>query len=250
MSDYRQSGSVSPIPLTKAVKWIMILTVGTWFLLQVLGEGLFKLNITEHLALYPGKVFLEGRVWQLLTYMFLHSTNITHILFNMLMLWFFGAALEMRWGQKYFWIYYLASGVGAALIYSLCMLIYSAVSASQMGLIVPVIGASGAVYALLLAYGVMFANETMYFFFVFPMKAKYFVILMGLIQFASFLTTRFDGGEVAYLAHLGGLAAGGILLLIKRMGRGGQGRVGRSPKKQGKLRLIVNNDQKGPKYWN
>ncbi len=249
MSDYRQSGFVSPIPLTKAVKWIMILTVGSWFVLQVLGESLMKIGVSEIFALYPGKVFLEGHIWQLLTYMFLHAVNITHILFNMLMLWFFGAALELRWGTRYFWFYYLVSGVGAALMYSLCMLIYSVISGSQMGLIVPVIGASGAVYALLLAYGVMFANETMYFFFVFPMKAKYFVILMGLIQFASFLTTRFDGGEVAYLAHLGGLAAGGILLLIKRLGKGGQ-RIGRQPKKQGKLRLIVNNDQKGPKYWN
>ncbi len=249
MSNYRNGGSVSPIPLTKSVKAILIATVASWFVLQILGESILKLGVTQYLALYPGQVFLEGKIWQLVSYMFLHSMNITHILFNMLMLWFFGASLELKWGHKYFLRYYLISGVGAALIYSLIMLIYSVVSGSQMGLLVPVIGASGAVYALLLAYGVMFANETMYFFFIFPMKAKYFVLLMGLIQFVSFLTTRFEGGEVAYLAHLGGLASGGLLLLFKNMKGGGTKKASKSMSKS-KLRLVVNNDEKNPKYWN
>ncbi|MFP5519341.1 MAG: rhomboid family intramembrane serine protease [Bdellovibrionia bacterium] len=241
------------VPLTPVVKILLFATVGIWFFLQVLLEGFAKIPFTSIFGLYPHQVLFDWHIWQVFTYQFLHSNSVTHILFNMLMLWFFGAELEQRWGSRFFAIYYLMSGVGAALIYILGMAIYAAVTGAQAGLYIPVIGASGSVFGLMLAHGLLFGERIIYFFMLFPMKTKFFVLIMGLVQIASMMTSSVAGGEVAYLAHLGGLVAGFILLKGRGyyMERESKKRVA---KKGRNLRLVVDNEKKdadkGPRYWN
>src|SRR5207253_3930246 len=109
------------VPLTPVVKWLIIATVAIWFVFQVLVEGFLKVPFTNFLSLVPSRVIFQFHIWELVTYMFLHSMQITHILFNMLMLWFFGAELEQRWGGKYFLFYYFFTGIGAAVLYCLGM---------------------------------------------------------------------------------------------------------------------------------
>lgn len=241
-------------PFTPMVKWLLIINVAVWFVGQVILEGFFKIPVTSLFALFPEKVIVNFHIWELFTYMFLHSMQVTHILFNMLMLWFFGAELEQRWGSKFFLTYYLLSGVGAAIIYCLGVWIYAMATGSTTGLIVPVIGASGSIFGLLLANGLLFGERIVYFFMIFPMKTKVFVAIMGFVQIMSMMTSTVAGGEVAYLAHLGGLVSGYIILKLK--GRfDGQLNFKRNRNKGRNLRLVVNNEKtskndKPPKYWN
>ncbi|NUN06939.1 MAG: rhomboid family intramembrane serine protease [Bdellovibrio sp.] len=243
--------SFQTAPMTPAVKWLLIINVAIWFVLQVILEGFLRFPVTQYLAMFPGKVLFDFQIWQIFSYMFLHSMQVTHILFNMLMLWFFGAELEQRWGTKFFLTYYFSSGIGAAILYCLGVWIYALVTGSQTGLIVPVIGASGAVYGLLLAQGILFGERIVYFFMLFPMKTRYFVALMGLVQLASMMTSSVSGAETAYLAHLGGLVAGYITLKTKGyMDRAEQRK--KIKNKSRNLRLVVDNEKndKPPKYWN
>lgn len=253
---YRSANSQFSLPLTPMVKKLLILNVGIWFFLQVILEGMFKVPaVSPWLALRPSDVIFNFSVWQIFTYMFLHSTGqIMHILFNMLMLWFFGSELEERWGSKKFLAYYLSCGAGAAVIYIVGVAIYSLITGTQLSLNIPVIGASGAIFGLLLAQAILFGERIVHFFMIFPMKTKYFVLLMGAIQMASMMTTGFAGGEVAYLAHLGGIAAG-YLYLLGWSSISKYQKQKKSRKKNSNLRLVVDNrdEKKGskdPKYWN
>lgn len=243
------------VPMTPVVKWLLIVNVAIWFFLQVILENLIKTPLMTNLfGLFPGSVLFDFHIWQLFTYMFLHSNSVTHILFNMLMLWFFGAELEQRWGGKFFLIYYIGSGVGAAILYVAGIGGWVAATGSgQMALAIPVVGASGAVFGLMLAHGILFAERIVYFFMVFPMKTKYFVAIMGAVQLASMLTSGVAGSEVAYLAHLGGLVSGYVLL--KARGSFVNWDQKQKTKKKGRnLRLVVDNEKtdkdKPPKYWN
>jgi membrane associated rhomboid family serine protease len=165
-------------------------------------------EITIYLGLIPSAVFEQLRFWQPFTYMFLHS-GLFHILFNMLALWMFGTELERMWGTRYFLWYYFATGLAAAastLLVSLLPFrfadgVYEAVT----------IGASGAIYGVLLAYGLYFPRRPIYLYFVFPIPAKYFVMLMGAIALLSSMSNS-GGGGVAHIAHLGGLVAGYLIL--------------------------------------
>lgn len=240
-------------PFTPVVKWLLIFNVGIWFFLQVILEGYLRVPITSLFGLYPGKVLFDFQIWQLGSYMFLHSMQVTHILFNMLMLWFFGAELELRWGPRFFLTYYIVCGIGAAILYCLGVWTYALMTGSQTGLVVPVIGASGAIFGLLLAQGILFGDRIVYFFMLFPMKTRYFVALMGVIQMASMMTSSVSGGEVAYLAHLGGLVAGYICLKSKDWFDKNEWKRRQKSKVKGRnLRLVVDNekDDKPPKYWN
>jgi membrane associated rhomboid family serine protease len=173
-----RSVSFQTAPLTPAVKWLLIINVSVWFVLQVMVEGFLRIPITPLFALTPGMVLFDFKIWQLGSYMFLHSMQVTHILFNMLMLWFFGAELEQRWGTKFFLTYYFSSGIGAAILYCVGIWGYALATGSQTGLIVPVVGASGAIFGLLLAQGIIFGERIVYFFMLFPMKTKVFVAVM------------------------------------------------------------------------
>jgi membrane associated rhomboid family serine protease len=243
--------SFSVAPMTPAVKWLIIINVAIWFGLQVVLESMIKQPISKYLSLVPAQFLFDYQIWQAVTYMFLHSLQVTHILFNMLMLWFFGSEVEQAWGSKKFIIYYLFSGIGAALIYCFGMALYTYFTGDIRQLVIPVIGASGALFGVMVAYGVLFGDRTVYFFMLFPMKARVFVLLMGLIEFANMMTSQASGSEVAYLAHLGGIASGFAFILFERW-RSQSPRKGSGGKKGRHLQLVVDNDKsgKGPKYWN
>ena len=142
--------------------------------------------------------------WQYITYMFLHGV-FSHLFFNMFALWMFGRSLEERLGPQRFMIYYLVCGVGAALIQ-----MFVAWLTGDTGIVL--IGASGAVMGLLLAFGVMYPNAQMFVFpLPFPIKAKWFVIGYAAIELF-YGATGYDLG-VAHFAHVGGMLWGWLLLL-------------------------------------
>lgn len=163
------------------------------FLLQQVAGG----RLTYYFGLVPN-LFWHGYVWQVVTYIFLHG-GFWHIFFNMFVLWMFGRVLEEMWGPRKFLIYFMITGVGAGIINALVM----------AGSSVPTIGASGAVYGILLAFGMTFPNQPIYLYFLFPIKAKYFVAIMVAIEFFSGLNPN---SHIAHFAHLGGMLFGFIYL--------------------------------------
>lgn len=137
--------------------------------------------------------------WQLITYMFLHA-DIYHILFNLFALWIFGQAIENLWGSKRFLVYYMLCGIGAAVIHMFVG-----------GYFTYTLGASGAVFGILLAFGMMFPDRyIMLLIPPIPVKAKYFVTFYGLFELFNGLSMPNSG--VAHFAHLGGLVIGFILI--------------------------------------
>jgi rhomboid family protein len=154
------------------------------------------------LGLAPVDVFERLRIWQPVTYMFIHG-GVFHILFNMLALWMFGTELERVWGTRFFLKYYFITGIGAAAtMLALGLFSESAYRSAT-------IGASGAVYGVLLAYALYFPNRPIFLYFVFPIPAKYFVLILGAI---SFLSVSDSTSGVAHGAHLGGLVVGYLYL--------------------------------------
>ena len=139
--------------------------------------------------------------WQLATYSFLHG-GFTHLLFNMFALWLFGVQIENTWGSRRFAVFYFVCVVGAALI--------QLVVASSEGTIYPTVGASGGIFGILLAFGMMFPNQPIYLYFLFPIKAKWFVILYGLLELWAAASGSQPG--VANFAHLGGMLFGFLLI--------------------------------------
>lgn len=239
------------IPFTTTMKVLIGLNLGIWLLGQVILGSYFEIRISDYLALFPGKVLLDGAVWQLGTYMFLHTLQVSHVVLNMLMLWFMGAELEQTWGRRFFLTYYFATGIGAAVLYTLAVWLHAAMTGSSQNLVIPVVGASGAIFGLMLAYGILFGERTIHFMMLFPMKAKYFVMILAAIEIVSLLTNGVGGGEVANLAHLGGLVSGYLTLTTATFLKRRQN--SRKTKKKGpQLRLVVDNDKKKPKdpqYW-
>ncbi len=219
MSDFRPSGfSVLPT----VVKNLLIINV-LFFLATIAAETVLRIDLSDYLGLhYIGAS--DFQPYQLVTYMFMHG-NFGHLFFNMFALWMFGNTLENIWGPTKFLIFYFVCGIGAGLTQELVQYIqyvttlqdYTSVNMS--GTIISMneylnmmttVGASGAVYGILLAFGMMFPNSTIYIYFAIPIKAKWFVLIYGIIElFAGF--TSVD--NVAHFAHLGGMIFGLILIL-------------------------------------
>ncbi|MFH1862148.1 MAG: rhomboid family intramembrane serine protease [bacterium] len=180
---------------TPAVRALIIINAAI-FLLQ----EFFRLPLAYLLGLVPYEVLHKGAVWQLVTYMFLHG-GFMHVLFNMFALWMFGSQLERFWGTREFLKYYFITGIGAGII-------NVAFSASSQ---IPTIGASGAIFGILLAYGVTFPNNLILLYFFIPIRAKYFVLIFAVLEFI--MAARYAGTDgVAHFAHLGGMAVGFIYL--------------------------------------
>jgi membrane associated rhomboid family serine protease len=182
--------------LTPTIKKLMII-MGAVFLLQMVVSS----RINLYLGLVPILVWKKYFLWQLGTYIFLHG-GVFHLLFNLLALWMFGGELENHLGSKKFLRYFLFCGIGAGI----CTVLFTPALYQR----IPVIGASGAIYGLLLAYGWLFPNRLIYIYFLFPIPAKYFVIIFGLIEF--FSSIQGPGGGVSHLTHLGGLLFGLIYM--------------------------------------
>lgn len=144
--------------------------------------------------------------WQVLTYGFLHG-GLGHLFFNMLALWLFGVGLERTWGSRKFAFYYFACLIGSGLIQLAVITFFDPTP-------VPTVGASGAVFGILLAFGMMFPETEIYLYFLFPIKAKYFVALYGAFELWSALSR--PGSPIAHFAHLGGMFVGVLLILYWR----------------------------------
>jgi membrane associated rhomboid family serine protease len=193
-----------PGPWSPAVRAIILANIGVFLLTLAARDLVYGL-----FGLTPQLVLTEGRVWQLVTYLFVHDiSGFSHLLFNMLYVWMFGTELERRWGTRAFTTYYFVTGVGAGV----CVLFASLLPfpSAQFSYAVPTIGASGSVYGLLLAWAMTFPYRTILFI-VFPMRAWVFAVIMGAIAFLS-LAGVGGGGRVSHLAHVGGLVIGYLYL--------------------------------------
>lgn len=223
------------------VKNLLIINVLAYVAMIMLRSQ--DLDLTEYFGLHYWKseAFFPH---QLVTYMFMHSFTITHLLFNMFAVWMFGKVLESVWGSKRFLIYYMVTGVGAGLIqllviYLRLMPLYSQLSPEDLSYItengyqllqegknftdpiagkinlllnVTTVGASGAVFGILLAFGMLFPNtELMLLFPPIPIKAKWFVIGYGAIELYSGMANN-EGDNVAHFAHLGGMLFGFVMI--------------------------------------
>ncbi len=232
-NSYFEDTPISPLerfaPLV--TRNLIFINLIVWLAQLVLPKSLgFDITDWGALHFYYGSA---AHFYQYITYMFLHSTDsLMHILNNMFMLWMFGSVIERYWGPKRFLIYYLITGITAALTQQIVWAIdlssvtsgaYQFVNLGDNG-IIPVaeflnmpttVGASGAVFGLLLAYGMLFPNTEMYYLFLpIPIKAKYIVLLFGAYEL--FSGVHATGSNVAHFAHLGGMIGGIILILLWR----------------------------------
>ena len=211
--------------LPPVVKHLLIINVLLFLASFTLNR--FNVDLSDYLGLhfFLAKDFMP---YQLLTYMFMHA-NFEHIFFNMFALWMFGNTLENIWGSKRFLLFYIVCGLGAGICQEVVQFIDFGMRTDWKGLAVlndgmrevlntwNTVGASGAVYGLLLAFGMLFPNSRIYLYFLFPIKAKWFIIGYAVIElFSGF----FSSGNVAHFAHLGGMLFGLILILIwKKKGK-------------------------------
>lgn len=216
MSYYRYSNSGYQRPslfggfsfFPPVIKYLLISNVAIFFLAMFGGllrfEGVsLEPYISYIFALYPmGQGF---QAWQIVTYMFMHG-SVMHLLFNMFALWMFGMDLENEWGSKKFLLYYLVCGLGAGLSNLFIGPLFGSAG--------PTVGASGAIYGVLIAFGMMYPDRPIFIYFLLPIRARYFVLLYIVLEIYAGITGTADG--VAHFAHLGGAAVGFIYLMLER----------------------------------
>jgi len=183
------------------VKWLLIANA-IGFVVYFLAFDTWVGGLLAYLKLYPRMVVGYLAVWQLVTYMFLHA-GLWHLFFNMVALWMFGAELERTWGTRRFLQFYFLGGIGAGVCVVLADLLTGAPN-------IPTIGASGAIFGVLLAYGMLFPDSLIWIWFLFPVKAKWFVLGLGVINFLYLVKS--PGSGVSHVAHLGGMLIGYLYL--------------------------------------
>ena len=187
-------------PFTRAVTWLIGINTGVFVLMALLARTSFAVYVRYYCSLVPSDVVQHGYIWQLVTYSFLHE-GISHWFWNMVGLWMFGSAFETAWGTRRFLELYFIGVIGAAITtiaLSFGHILGNPLTATE--------GASGGIFAILIAYGILFAeSEIMLFPFPVLIKAKYFVGILIVITLVLAIT---GGGNVAYVAHLGGLLFG------------------------------------------
>ena len=236
MNNFRPQG-FNILPMV--TKNLLIIN-GLAFLASITFQNIFNYDVNSELGLYyVGSE--EFRPIQLITYMFLHG-NFSHLLYNMFAFWIFGSAVENTWGPQRFLIYYLATGIGAALIQqfvtflrieslsaeidpeALQQMLYQgrAILNSGQNYVgtfgdlnllynIQTVGASGSVFGILLAFGMLFPNALIYIYFAIPVKAKWLVMAYGAFELYNGLANN-PGDNVAHFAHLGGMLFGFILI--------------------------------------
>ena len=187
--------SYKPALFTDAIKILVSVNFGI-FLLQTIArtEGMFF----PLFGLVPKLVWSEFMLWQPFTYLFFHG-GIWHVLINMFVLWMFGSELERLWGKEHFLKFYFVTGVGAGLV----TMIFG------LNSMTPIVGASGEVYGVLLAYGLTYPNRTVYLYGIVPIKSLWFVIGIGVIAFMSSFD---DVSQISHLTHLSGMVIGYFML--------------------------------------
>ncbi|MBI4830393.1 MAG: rhomboid family intramembrane serine protease [Candidatus Lindowbacteria bacterium] len=188
------------VRISNAVKLLIIANVAVFFLQHICWLAFRSDYLSLYLGLNSSRV-LHGMVWQPITYMFLHY-DLFHLLFNMLVLWMFGCAVEGALGIREFLYFYFFTGIGAGLLSFLTGIGDGAIT----------IGASGAIFGILVAYGMLFPESIILVFFLFPMRARNAVILFAAIELWMTLTSGPRAGGVARFAHLGGMLFGYLYL--------------------------------------
>jgi membrane associated rhomboid family serine protease len=248
-----------PIRLTRTIKALLIVCFVS-FLIQQTGDQFFGTHLLDWFALIPYDFVYQHKYWQIITYTFLHG-DVMHLFFNLLMLAFIGGELELIWGRKQFLKYYFFCSIFAGLVYVLIQLI---IPKGSGGMDVPMVGASGAIYGLLTAFGILFGERVFLFMLIFPMKAKHFVMILGVIELMTTIYASQRG--LAGVVHIAGMIAGFSYLwvraryiLIKKQKQAGFKSGKRLKKKRpGYLKLIVDNDSESdsdeqpknnPKIW-
>ena len=178
----------------RAIKWLIIANVSV-YLVQVFAG----INLLDIFGLVPYRVVKSLWLWQIFTHMFLHG-GLFHLLINLFVLWMFGKPIEREWGTSSFLKYYFTCGVGASIFVLL----------TSLNSRIPVVGASGAIYGILVAFAMLYPDSIIYLYFLFPIKAKHFAILIGAVAFLSGIS----GGKsnIAHFGHLGGLLVGYVYL--------------------------------------
>jgi len=247
---------LSPVPpLTLVTRNLIVVCVAVYFIDFIathLGFQFHDLYLNEIFGLVPAFIKDKGWAWQFLTYIFLHGQPL-HLLLNMLILWYFGSEIEMKLGRKQFLFYFLLCGIGAGIFNYAINCIFSDVSRLSH----PIIGASGAIFGILAAYGIFFGDRYFLVFFVFPMKAKYFVLVMALVELITGVEASAQD-NVAHFAHIGGMFVGAIYIYLKYLRpRGPKSGHSKKDVEREKLKkqftLIVNEknqkEEKGP-FWN
>ncbi len=229
------SGRLSNTP--PVVKNLILINV-VMFVSLILFRQMFQIDLNRLLGLYYFQSPLF-KPWQIVTHMFMHG-GLTHIFFNMWALWIFGKTLESVWGSQRFLIYFLVTGLGAAFIHTFVNFLQYAHEISALkaaysvdriniallnqilqkgnpffdlgkNLAIPTVGASGAVYGVLLAFGMLFPNTPLFIIPIpFPIKAKWLVIGFGALEL--YLGITQTGGNIAHFAHLGGMIFGFVLI--------------------------------------
>jgi membrane associated rhomboid family serine protease len=179
--------------ITKAVKYLLLVNAGVFVL-----EFLWGSELIHIFGLTPVLV-KKGFIWQPVTYMFLHG-GLFHLLFNMFVLWMFGCEIERTWGTREFVKYYFLTGIGAGL-FTLFLSFNSHI---------PTIGASGAIFGILVAFALMFPDRLIYLYFLIPVKAKYVVAFFAVIELLASFRHTSDG--IGHFAHLGGMIVGYVYI--------------------------------------
>jgi len=221
VSNYYRPGGVGGFTFfPPVIKNLLIINVAV-FLVQYLGGRIiiesagmrFDQVITKYFALIPISGMHFSNVdpwiflpWQLITYQFLHG-DFSHIFFNMFALWMFGMELENNWGSKKFLFFYLMCGTVAGLAH----LFITPLLTNDLA---PTIGASGAIFGVMVAFAMMFPDRYIYIYFLIPVKAKYLIAFLVVLEFL--FVNSSQGGNIAHLAHLGGAVAGFVYVLISR----------------------------------
>lgn len=252
---YDQLSPVPPLTAsTRAIITTCVIVYFADFILTNLGFRPAGLYLSDILGLVPARIIQDNWVWQFVTYIFLHG-NPLHLLLNMLILWFFGSEIEAKLGRKNFLLYFFICGIGAGVFNFLVNAAFLDVSRMYT----PIIGASGAIFGILAAFGLFFGERYMLVFFLFPMKAKYFVLIMAAIELVTGVQAKAQD-NVAHFAHLGGMGIGALYIYFKYIRpRGGKGGPSKKELERERLRkqftLIVNESSSNPKnpegpHWN
>ncbi|MEI7811918.1 MAG: rhomboid family intramembrane serine protease [Ignavibacteria bacterium] len=207
---YKPSGLGGFSVFPPVIKNLLIINIAVFLVNNLilgnilLGEIPASMLVDHYFALQPlGHGFF---IWQLISYQFMHA-NFSHIFFNMFALWMFGMEIENLWGPKKFILYYLACGVGGGLLHLILSPFITGPAAT--------VGASGAIYGIMVAFGMMFPDRHIYLWFFIPLKAKYLIAFFIVLEFMSVGSMDF----VARLAHIGGALVGFIFILLDSRGQ-------------------------------
>ena len=184
------------LTIPSGVKVLLIINIIVFILTELSGN---RSTLFLTFGLVPSMVWIQLKIWQIFTYSFIHG-GFFHIFFNMFVLWMFGKDLENQWGTKDFLIYYFVCGMGAGFITALF----------GINSIIPVVGASGAIYGLLVAYGFTYPNRLVYLYGLFPLKVKHMVLGLGVIAF--FASMSASQSNISHITHISGMIIGLIMM--------------------------------------